>query len=1056
MVSPSGLRVQLLGPLRVWRDGIEVEPGPRQQAYLLALLVARAGQSASVSDLIDLIWEDDAPATALNVVHKYVGSLRRVLEPALPPRGTGSYIQNRGNGYHFTADGDVVDVVVFSRLVAAARAALADRRSDEAFDIYLEALSLWHGPSGDGLKHGPAAGSIFTALDSGFFDACVSATELAIWKKSPELILRPLRLAASMAPLNESVQAAIVTALAAAGHQAEALTVYRRARARLLDELGVDPGPALQAAHQQVLTQPGLPPAEADDDPAPPRPDSLVGRVDDLVTLRKGTEEAFSGRTGLVFVEGEPGSGKTRLLEEIAAEVDARGALVVWGRCLAGDGTPAMWPWVRAIGTMLDALSDDTRTELLADGLGPLLDSRSSAVVGPILPETDTQFRLFERVVTLVSRIATERPLVLVLDDLQWADAASLRLLDHLAARLPDRTALIGALRTHAPVPGSELSRSLAAASRLPGHHRIRLGPLTPAEVAELVRRETGQAPGVGTTRSMHLRTSGNPFFVRELSRLLTADGGPIAPAAAGLTGLPGVPATVRDVVRDRMAGLDDVAGNLLRIAALVGREVDLSLLARVAGDNVQACLDRLEPAEALGLLEPVPGDPFAFRFAHDLVRESVTEIIPPATAATLHLAIADALEHDDPSGESIAESLAHHLWSAGPLADPARTVGALIQAGRRAAAKSALEAAERHLRLAAQMARTGNLPEWELSALSQLIAVFGMRDMYSSSAHDLLARAEQVARGLGRELDAAGFLYSRWVAHSSVLELDRSGPLAQQLLREGEASHDLVVRAYGLFAWGLHQWDIGNVGEAFQRLSDGNRILIEQQARGERDPVRRDLNLLMNGMLAEISALHGYVDAGRRMLDAQESAAGDDPYEITVATAIASRTAPFVGDPIWALRAARRGIAVDPDYNYDYLGTYQRLARSWALAMTGQDARGAATELQELISERLENPTRACIATWHALLGEAWLAADDVDRAVAALDRGDEYVERYGQRYPEGLLLLVRAKALRVRGAPTAEVRAVAERARVRAREQQTFVFVQRAERLLAELDDD
>ena len=257
---------------------------------------------------------------------------------------------------------------------------------------------------------------------------------------------------------------------------------------------------------------------------------------------------------------------------------------------------------------------------------------------------------------------------MLVIDDLHWADVASLQLFSHLAARLPGGTVVIGALRDRAPAPGTELARMLAAASRVPGHRRIRLGPLDLAEVAELVRRETGQSPGSGAARSIHARTAGNPFFVRELSRFL-ADGGQLTEDAAAQAG---VPSTVRDVVRDRLADLDDDVQGLLQIAALIGRDVGLGLLARVADLDVQTCLDRLEPLEGLGLLAPAPGDPYSFRFAHDLVRESVAEITPPARAAQLHLRIADALERDRLRRRSVAERLAHHLWSAGPLADPA------------------------------------------------------------------------------------------------------------------------------------------------------------------------------------------------------------------------------------------------------------------------------------------------------------------------------------------------------------------------------------------------
>ncbi|MFC0552523.1 AAA family ATPase [Planotetraspora thailandica] len=325
----------------------------------------------------------------------------------------------------------------------------------------------------------------------------------------------------------------------------------------------------------------------------------------------------------------------------------------------------------------------------LGHELGHLLGPDGDVLSGSVGPDSSARFRLFEAVVAAVGEAAAQRPLVLVIDDLQWADIASLHLFSHLAARLPGGTVIIGGLRNRAPVPGSALARTLAAASRVAGHYRIRIGPLGLPDVAEFVRRETGQDPSPGTVHSIYTRTAGNAFFVRELARLL-ADSGVLTEDAVARAG---VPSTVRDVVRDRMTGLDDCARDLLQIAALIGRDVDLSLLADVADRDVQTCLDRLEPVEALGLLEPTPGDPFSMRFSHDLVRESVTETTPPGRASRLHLRVADALERTDSSCDFVAERIAHHLWAAGPLADPRRTAMALVRAGRLAAAESALEA---------------------------------------------------------------------------------------------------------------------------------------------------------------------------------------------------------------------------------------------------------------------------------------------------------------------------------------------------------------------------
>jgi DNA-binding SARP family transcriptional activator/tetratricopeptide (TPR) repeat protein len=1055
--TDGSLLFRILGPLRLWRNGAELHSGPRQQAFLLAVLLAREGRPTSTDGLINLIWDDDPPASALNVIHKYVGSLRRLLEPGLSARASGSFLQRRGNGYLFRAGSEMLDLVMFRDLAEAAETALATGRPEQAFDCYVEALGLWQGSAGEGLSQGPAATPIFARLDGQFFQMCMTAAELAVSLGRPERVLPSLHLAARMAPLHEPVQASLVSTLGAAGQQAEALSVFLTVRARLAADLGIPPGQALAKVYRQVLNQnpPGPGPRPAGHRPAlsrasVPTASALVGRTEELTALRQAIGPAFTGGTGLVVLEGEPGIGKTRLLQGLAAEADQRQADVIWGDCQAGEEIPPMWPWTQVVGKVLDHLPGAEREQWLSGELGHLIRLDGDLLGGAEAPHSGAQFRLFEAVVTAIGQVAARRPLVLVIDDLQWADVASLHLLTHLAARLPGGTVVITGLRDRAPVPGSELASSLAAASRVSGHYRTRVGPLGPADVAELVRRETGQSPGPGAVRSIYTRTAGNPFFVRELAKLL-ADGGVLTEDAAPHVG---VPATVRDVVRDRMIGLKDRASDLLQAAALIGRDVNLSVLADVAGLGPQSCLDHLGPVVALGLIEPAPGNPFSFRFSHDLVRESVADSTPPARAIRLHLRVADALERTgSSSGDDVAERVAHHLWAAGPLADPRRAAAALLRAGRHAVATSALEAAEQQFRSAIRVARTANLAELELSALSQLIAVMGMRSMYAGAPEDLLERAEHLARGLGRELDATTLLYARYSAHAQGMKYDLARPLARRLLEKGHTSPEQLVRAYGLQAWGLQRFNDGHMGDAHLSLSEASSILLTRDVGREDDPVSRDQKLLLIGMLAETTAMHKDADSARSLLD-RLAAAGADSFTVTVWATYTARIEAEIGDPVRALRAAERGIAVDPTFSFVFLGTYQRVIRCWALAMTGQDPVGAAKEADRLIATYLLEPPRSSLPICYGHLCEMWLAAGALDQAATALGRADASLDLYGQRYPEGLLLLLRARLLLARREPVAEVRAIAERSRRISTERGTHLFARRAEDFLATLD--
>jgi DNA-binding SARP family transcriptional activator len=1061
----SGVRLRVLGPMRAWRDGAELDVGPRQQACLLAVLLARCGHPISMAKLIELIWDDAAP---VNVVHKYVGALRRLLEPSVRAREAGSYLRRRGNGYLLEGDAEEVDVVAFRRAIQAGRAELARRREELALDCYVEALGCWHGPVADGLEGGLAARALLAAVDDEFFDACTAAARIAVPLGRPERVLAPLQLAASMAPLHEPVHASLIATLSAVGKHAQALLAFHALRTRLADELGVYPGAAAQAAYQQALTRTsGMTGAElpAEDESrvavrtdrasarpanavAPPGRPPLIGRGDEVTRASSAVTAASAGSTGLVIIEGDPGVGKTSLLEEVAAIAAGTGVRTAWGRCLEGGDAPAMWPWAEVLSALVEALPSGARGEWVASELGRILRPRQDPLSPAIAAGGGAQFRLLERVLALVRQVCATAPVALVFDDLQWADVASLELLGYLAARLPAGAALVGALRAHAPEPSPDLVRLLAAVSRIPAHRRVSLGPLSVAEVAELVRRETGLVPEPGAARALHARTAGNPFFVRELSRLLAPGGALTEEAVAGA----GVPSSVRDVVRNRISGVSASAGDLLTLAAFIGRGVDLRLLARTAALDVDACLDRLGPVTGLGLLAPMPGDPFSLRFAHDLVREAVAEATPAPRAARIHLRVADALEDIGSDDESTAERLAHHLWAAGPLADPARTANALLAASRRATTTFALAAAERHCQLAAAVARTAGLPDLELAALTQLTAAVAMRTGFVALAPGVLERAEHLAHRLGRELEVADFLFARWTALAYSTELDRSGPVARRLLQLSEASDHPVIRAYGLHAWGVHQWARGNISQSIQYLSQLSPAILHPVACPGGDGLRRDQQLLSPVKLAEVMALHGDLDGARALLDTVEHTAADHPYAIATWATWASKIAAMAGDVPWARRAGQRGVDADPEGTFAFLGVYTRLNLCWARAMSGDDRADAVAEARDLVTGLPLNPPRAGITSCYELLAEMFLVAGMLTETAATLDRVEMLRESRGERQTEGLTLLLRARLLQARGEHAAAVE-MAGRARRLSAERGARLFARRAHQLLGEL---
>lgn len=374
----------------------------------------------------------------------------------------------------------------------------------------------------------------------------------------------------------------------------------------------------------------------------------FAGRAAELEELVARLDDALDGRAGVVCLAGEPGIGKSRLAVEFARLASARAVPVLAGGCSDAPGVPAYWPWRRVLRSWPGELPAELAA--LASGSGPVA-------------RPEGRFALADAVTRFLAGAAAGTGLVVVLDDLQWADGPSLELLAHLARDAADaRLLVVGAYRP------AEL------AARLPGT-RLELRGLTSDEVGAAL-------PGVPPERAAAVvaRAEGNPFLVGELVRAWRA-------------GMPddAVPSAVRDVVRARLHRLPPGCRARLSEAAVLGREVDADLLGAVAGVPAGAALDDLAPAVADGLLER-PAGRTGLRFAHDLVREAV---LVDADAGRVHARAAAVLADraDDPD---VLPVLAAHALAAGPHGDRGAAVAWAVRAAELATERRAHEDAAR------------------------------------------------------------------------------------------------------------------------------------------------------------------------------------------------------------------------------------------------------------------------------------------------------------------------------------------------------------------------
>ena len=320
------VRFSMLGPIRAWRGPIELNLGSNQQRAIMALLLIRANYLVSIDDLTELLWDEKPPASAVNVIHKHIGAIRRALEPDLPARAGGRWLARHGTAYRLAADADASDLILFRRLVQDAESAHAANQPAGALKLLTEALGLRRGACGEGLDLCGRTRAHFSAVDQEYVAAVGLAADVALASSQPQQILPLLRQFAAGESLDESLQARLMLVLAASGQQALALEHYQKVRERLESELGVDPGPELRSAHNSVLRQelpPSGQPAESRSFSGCPSPlvapaqlpadlPSFAGREAELSQVEQmlGRDD---GRptVGICVIDGMAGIGKT-------------------------------------------------------------------------------------------------------------------------------------------------------------------------------------------------------------------------------------------------------------------------------------------------------------------------------------------------------------------------------------------------------------------------------------------------------------------------------------------------------------------------------------------------------------------------------------------------------------------------------------------------------------------------------------------------------------------------------------------------------------------------
>jgi DNA-binding SARP family transcriptional activator len=707
------MEYRVLGPLEVCRgDDLLPLGGPKQRA-LLALLLVNANRVVARDRLIDELWGENPPDTAVKTTQVYVSRLRKLL-----PDGA---LLTRPPGYLLAVGPGELDIAQFEQLVTQARATVPAQTAR----LLREALGLWRGLALAELEE-PFARAEGARLEDLRLAALEQRIEADLALGLHAELAGELETLAAEHPQRERLRVQLMLALYRCGREAEALASFRDARAAL-DQLGLEPSTKLRALEKQILTHDKAlelgPPQFASSGTivlpgalvaASPFP--FVGRASELATLGSLLERAERGEGGFVLLSGEPGAGKTRLMREFAHETAGGGAIVCYGLSDPSVTVPYQ-PLLEWLEFLLRVCDPPALAACVEDGGGalarllPAFAGLATAPAEPPAADTATdRFLLQASVAGFLRRLSERRPLVLMAEDIHWADADTLLLLARLARATADaRFLVVASFRQPGEEIGRELADTLANLSRLDGVTRIALDNLNADDVRAFVRGATDAEATAELVGAIGELTDGTPVLLCELWRDLVADRSidvsegrvSLVLSVSDLRG----PERIRELVDQRLSRLSPVTGLLIELAAVTGPRFELRVVAAAAGLDQPALTTALEQATRSGIVEELPAAAPACRFTHELLRRAVYDRIAGVRRAELHLRVGEALERihsADPS--RVLPELAHHFTLAAPLAGTQRAVDYNRRAAEAASASAAYEEATARLSTALEL----------------------------------------------------------------------------------------------------------------------------------------------------------------------------------------------------------------------------------------------------------------------------------------------------------------------------------------------------------------
>ena len=1007
-MAQNTLRVRLLGPVDLQLGNQPLPPLDSARAEsLLAYLLLHRDAPQPRQRLAFLLWPGSGEGQAQTNLRKVLHNLRRALPDAE------SLIEIGPRTLRWRPGAPLwLDVEQFERAVAQGRPA-------EAVGLY--GGDLLEGRYDDWLT---AERERLAGLHADALQRLARQHEQE--NRWPEAIRCAERLIARD-PLREEYHRLLIRLCQASGDRARAVRAYHVCATTLEDELGIEPAPETRAAYESLVVGGGQPSASRAKVPGTP---PLVGRDDERARLVAAWRAAASGHPQLVLVTGEAGVGKTRLVDELRAHA---GAVTAEARGYSAEGALAYGvatAWLRS-GPVAARLTRLVRPDLTE--LARLLPELAGQVTPPEpLPEAELRHRLPAAIGRAL--LAAGTPLLLIVDDAQWADAQSLRVIHYLIRSVPSARLLVAATARREELDEHHPLTALTTALQARGHlTEIGLVRLSREDTARLAGHVTGAPLGEAGLGRLYADSEGNPLFVVEALR-------PDAPAAAS---------KVQAVIAGRLARLSPEAAAVAGVAAAIGRAFTADVLAAVAGLDEAAFVAALDELWRRGIFRA--HGPNAYDFSHGRIRDAAYAALGPPRRRHLHLEIARALER---GGNPAAAAIAPHYEQAGATTQAIRWYERTAEAAQWLHAHAdAVRALERALALSGQLPAGPGTAALQLRLLTTLPAPLLTLEGYASERMALMhTRALQLAGQLGSEPEPP-LVWSLAMAALTRGEWEPARGFAGQLRARAERDDDQVLWVESGYLQGIAAYWPGRLTEARRHFEAAMDRFRPEHRRAHVLRYGQDPELLVRLRLAHTLWLLGHPAEADRQRDLALRAAAESShgYSRAAVWVWAAIVAADRGEVAEFRRHVRKLNAAPADEGPAQVRLAAELFVGHLAVLDGRTDQGLEhmrTVHAQLTAGQAPAPGLPGVATRLLLEGYALAGQPEAGLALAgqALGMGR------GAQLWEAEIRRLRATFLAARGAPAEQIEAELERALTVAQRQEARAFEQRILETLTE----